>query len=198
MVSSGGHARQQAPPLVHPSQRLHQEVRAAPSRSCPCAGCSSTRRRGRPTSSRTAGRRRRGPTAARPRRRRRGPDGRRARRARPRRPITSATPDFWLAAIARSRSTSGTSSIAADEAIVLVRRQLEPLALAPLQQRARARDDLLHVDRTRDEIVGARLQSAALALDAGIEHQHDGAAPAWPPASRGGRNRGRRHRRRRR
>ena len=54
-----------------------------------------------------------------------------------------------------------------------LRRLLEPLAIAPLQQRARSRDHLLHVDRPRDEIVGAGLQPAALAIDVGVQHQHD-------------------------
>ena len=56
--------------------------------------------------------------------------------------------------------------------LVVVRRELQALAIAPLQQRARPRHHFLDVDRTRDEVVGARLETAALALDVGIEHQH--------------------------
>jgi len=62
----------------------------------------------------------------------------------------------------------------AEEALVLVSRMFQPLAVATLQQRARSRDDLLHVDRSGDEIVGAGLEAAALALDVRIQHQHDG------------------------
>ena len=86
------HAREQPPPLVHPAQRLHQEVVRRHLDRCPCAGCSSTRRRACPTTSRTGGRRRRAPTAGRPRRRRRAPAGSRSRRARPRRPSPARRP----------------------------------------------------------------------------------------------------------
>ncbi len=53
-----------------------------------------------------------------------------------------------------------------------VRRQLESLPFAPLQQRARPRHHLLHVDRFHHEVVGAGLEAARLALEARIGDQH--------------------------
>ena len=179
MVSSGGHAREQAPPLVHASQRLHQQVvrrhldRVLAPDALPLDGQPARR----PAEQAVDGVAARQPPDL-------GVDD-------------AALAEVQLAARALAAhhqrdarllvGGDGAQQIderhvldVADEAFVVVRRQLEPLAIASLQQRARTRDDFLHVDRTRDEIVGARLQSAALAVDAGIEHQHDGGRERVP------------------
>jgi hypothetical protein len=56
----------------------------------------------------------------------------------------------------------------ADELLVAARARLEPIALAPLQERARVRDDLLHVERLREEVVGAGFDGAQVHLDGAL------------------------------
>src|SRR6185312_10803568 len=56
--------------------------------------------------------------------------------------------------------------------------ELQPLALASLEQGARAGHDLLHVDRFDDEVVSAGLETAGLVLDARLGDQHHGGRQA--------------------
>ena len=52
------------------------------------------------------------------------------------------------------------------------RRELEPLAFAPLQEGTCARHDLLHVDRLDHEVVRAGLQAPRLALQPRLGDEH--------------------------